>query len=95
MLLAPEKLIHSPRLRIYCQMLARGGVRLMDDADGDVVMAEPLKEDTRWAEKRDVFCVRMHLSCFLVFGWSMVNNQNNGALSLVNSCGISQHLVRW
>mmetsp|Transcript_68412 Transcript_68412/g.222554 ORF Transcript_68412/g.222554 Transcript_68412/m.222554 type:complete len:897 (+) Transcript_68412:70-2760(+) len=26
-LLSPEKLIHSPRLRIYCQMLARGGVR--------------------------------------------------------------------
>eukprot|EP00439_Symbiodinium_sp_Y106_P061742 s1710_g9.t1 len=26
-ILSPEKLIHSPRLRIYCQMLARGGVR--------------------------------------------------------------------
>eukprot|EP00435_Cladocopium_sp_Y103_P027519 s1214_g6.t2 len=42
MLLAPEKLIHSPRLRIYCQMLARGGVRLMDLTDGDVVMGEPI-----------------------------------------------------
>eukprot|EP00435_Cladocopium_sp_Y103_P026678 s1214_g6.t1 len=44
MLLAPEKLIHSPRLRIYCQMLARGGVRLMDLTDGDVVMGEPIGE---------------------------------------------------
>lgn len=44
MLLAPEKLIHSPRLRIYCQMLARGGVRLME-TDGDVVMGEPIKEE--------------------------------------------------
>mmetsp|Transcript_42645 Transcript_42645/g.91469 ORF Transcript_42645/g.91469 Transcript_42645/m.91469 type:complete len:924 (-) Transcript_42645:216-2987(-) len=26
-LLSPEKLIHSPRLRIYCQMLGRGGIR--------------------------------------------------------------------
>ena len=46
MLLAPEKLIHSPRLRIYCQMLARGGVRLME-TDGDVVMGEPIKEESR------------------------------------------------
>ena len=46
MLLAPEKLIHSPRLRIYCQMLARGGVRFME-TDGDVVMGEPIKEETR------------------------------------------------
>merc|ERR1712226_1550662 len=30
-LLAPEKLIHSPRLRPYCQLLARGGVRLGTD----------------------------------------------------------------
>lgn len=47
MLLAPEKLIHSPRLRIYCQMLARGGVRLMDAVDGDVVVGEPIKPETR------------------------------------------------
>ena len=44
-LLSPEKLIHSPRLRIYCQMLARGGVRLMDVAEGDVVVGEPIKEE--------------------------------------------------
>lgn len=44
-LLSPEKLIHSPRLRIYCQMLARGGVRLMDLAEGDVVVGEPIKEE--------------------------------------------------
>jgi len=43
MLLAPEKLIHSPRLRPYCQMLARGGVRFGDQAleelpiDGEAV----------------------------------------------------------
>ncbi|CAE8628503.1 unnamed protein product [Polarella glacialis] len=37
MLLSPEKLIHSPRLRIYCQMLARGGVRLLDAATGEVL----------------------------------------------------------
>mmetsp|Transcript_124095 Transcript_124095/g.247197 ORF Transcript_124095/g.247197 Transcript_124095/m.247197 type:complete len:653 (+) Transcript_124095:764-2722(+) len=34
-LLSPEKLIHSPRLRPYCQMLARGGVRF-----GDRIKAE-------------------------------------------------------
>eukprot|EP00927_Polykrikos_kofoidii_P039727 TRINITY_DN34057_c0_g1_i2.p1 TRINITY_DN34057_c0_g1~~TRINITY_DN34057_c0_g1_i2.p1 ORF type:complete len:950 (-),score=153.20 TRINITY_DN34057_c0_g1_i2:257-3016(-) len=45
MLLAPEKLIHSPRLRIYCQMLARGGVRLMDKESSEVVGEdEPVKE---------------------------------------------------
>eukprot|EP00928_Gymnodinium_smaydae_P046308 TRINITY_DN30849_c0_g1_i1.p1 TRINITY_DN30849_c0_g1~~TRINITY_DN30849_c0_g1_i1.p1 ORF type:complete len:929 (+),score=226.59 TRINITY_DN30849_c0_g1_i1:118-2904(+) len=36
-LLSPEKLIHSPRLRIYCQMLARGGVRLLDASAGTAV----------------------------------------------------------
>lgn len=39
-LLSPEKLIHSPRLRLYCQMLARGGVRFWDSAEA----AEPVKE---------------------------------------------------
>eukprot|EP00929_Paragymnodinium_shiwhaense_P009439 TRINITY_DN113615_c0_g1_i1.p1 TRINITY_DN113615_c0_g1~~TRINITY_DN113615_c0_g1_i1.p1 ORF type:complete len:905 (+),score=134.92 TRINITY_DN113615_c0_g1_i1:74-2788(+) len=46
MLLAPEKLIHSPRLRLYCQMLSRGGVRLLDaDAGEEVVGEEPVKEE--------------------------------------------------
>ncbi|CAJ1453979.1 unnamed protein product [Effrenium voratum] len=40
-LLSPEKLIHSPRLRLYCQMLARGGVRFWDSAEA----AEPVKEE--------------------------------------------------
>lgn len=33
-LLAPEKLIHVPRLRPYCQMLARGGVRFEGGSSG-------------------------------------------------------------
>lgn len=35
-LLSPEKLIHSPRLRIYCQMLAHGGVRFPGTASDEV-----------------------------------------------------------
>jgi len=48
-LLSPEKLIHSPRLRLYCQMLARGGVRLLDSEAaeaGKIVGDElPVTED--------------------------------------------------
>ena len=44
-LLSPEKLIHSPRLRIYCQMLARGGVRFMEGHD---VVSEDVKEESFW-----------------------------------------------
>eukprot|EP00933_Yihiella_yeosuensis_P021614 TRINITY_DN17086_c0_g1_i1.p1 TRINITY_DN17086_c0_g1~~TRINITY_DN17086_c0_g1_i1.p1 ORF type:complete len:673 (+),score=125.58 TRINITY_DN17086_c0_g1_i1:223-2241(+) len=43
-LLSPEKLIHSPRLRIYCQMLSRGGVRFLDDAAGEIVSGEAPSE---------------------------------------------------
>lgn len=51
-LLAPEKLIHSPRLRLYCQMLARGGVRFSEvqeaAAKAQVVAEEPgMKEAAR------------------------------------------------
>ncbi|CAE7225065.1 tycB [Symbiodinium natans] len=51
-LLSPEKLIHSPRLRIYCQMLARGGVRFpgADAADahmGDEKVSEEDAADLR------------------------------------------------
>ncbi len=56
-LLSPEKLIHSPRLRIYCQMLARGGVRLMDLAEGDVVVGEPIKDEA-WKSRK--YFIHLH-----------------------------------
>ncbi|CAE7649537.1 bacC [Symbiodinium microadriaticum] len=43
-ILSPEKLIHSPRLRIYCQMLARGGVRF-PGTDASVTEEKISEED--------------------------------------------------
>ena len=48
-ILSPEKLIHSPRLRIYCQMLARGGVRF-PGTDASMT-EEKISEDANFREK--------------------------------------------
>ena len=47
-ILSPEKLIHSPRLRIYCQMLARGGVRF-PGTDASVT-EEKISEDAAFGK---------------------------------------------
>ena len=49
-LLSPEKLIHSPRLRIYCQMLARGGVRFME---GSHLVSDVKEERSSNGDNRD------------------------------------------
>ena len=56
-LLSPEKLIHSPRLRIYCQMLARGGVRFPGADAADAHMGdEKVSEDRSESASADACC---------------------------------------